>query len=278
MRTDAVVCWLLSVSACTVMGAPGEWDLVECRDGLDNDRDGLIDCADSDCWAFTCPDRPFAPTAGQTAGAPTLAADSGASALDLDAGASAAPPSAAPPEQTPDAASSGACPGEDCDSGPACSGDDCSPAPTAELAGRYRVAVVSAVTPTRTLTSTCFDLTDLTCADDCSRSCLPDPYVVLMQNSLVRVGATEPKSDTALPTWSGESSEVTLTSAADVLTFHVWDADPPFGANTELFSCSPDLVLQVGTGMLSCSPPERVSFGPEPDVTYRVTARIERLP
>jgi hypothetical protein len=41
--------WALALS-CTVRGEG--ISIYECRDGIDNDRDGLIDCADAACGAY----------------------------------------------------------------------------------------------------------------------------------------------------------------------------------------------------------------------------------
>ncbi|MDI7269816.1 MAG: hypothetical protein QME96_17640, partial [Myxococcota bacterium] len=51
--------------AATARATTFENTAAACRDGLDNDADGHVDCADQDCWEFVfCrPAVPPAPTA-----------------------------------------------------------------------------------------------------------------------------------------------------------------------------------------------------------------------
>jgi len=289
-RLRLIDCVALTLfAACTTVSSHGEWDPLECGDGLDNDGDGKIDCDDPDCWAFRCGSA--APKA-TTGGRPGAAVSSGAGGHDdgadgLDSGsvgvsrdAQTATTTTKPYEGTarPDAgrdaaqdANRGCDPNDpDCDSGVGCGSGECGPSPS--FAGKYILEVRSAVVPDRMLGGLCVD-PDLRCGlgvcNDCER---PDPYVVVMQNNVVRLGQTSARQDTQTPTWTDARFPIELREPSDTLTFHVWDED--LLTRREIFSCTPKLPNPLPDGELSCEPPSRLVVAPGPSGPYKVVARI----
>lgn len=280
MRCSGVVVLAFSVSwmfACQ-RDPPGEWDPVQCRDGKDNDGDRLADCLDPDCWAFACGAEPAPPS-------PAPAAGSGGAPLPFDAGTPAQPQvdaslpptfpdldsgveeDAGPMTSPPPAACSPS--GSSCATGQTCVNGSCKPI---DITGNYVLEIVSAVLPSRMASGGCYD-PDVWCAiGACDGTCLPDPYVVVTKNSVVRVGTTGTLPDTVRPKWSSARFELALTDS-DKLVFAVWDNGL---INSSVFSCSPDLLLQLPSGMLSCSPPSRAAADAGPSTTYEVVARISK--
>lgn len=270
--------WLFS-AACAGY-TRGEWDARQCSDGIDNDADGRIDCADPDCWAYACQHaaRDAAVAQGGNAGvdlppasvstAGMLAAGSGGRVslpeLDDAGGGNTSEPDDADAglSSAPECSSAR---GDDCGIGRECIGGKCQ---TVDITGKYALTITSAVVPVRTSLGACFD-TDVWCAlGACDGTCQPDPYVVVTKNSVVRVGSTTTQTDTTNPKWTGGSLDIQL-STGDTLLFGVWDADT-FG-NAEMFSCSPELQAQIRSGTLHCAPTTRS------DGTYEVNASITRL-
>jgi hypothetical protein len=274
----AALAALLMSAGCSV-ARPGEWDPAQCRDGLDNDGDGLVDCADADCWAFACGPGKAGGLAGAEAG-------SGGQRALVDAGpppityvdARVLPPpfqdndagdlgeDAGPPPSTTGCGATHA----ECASDEECVGGQCVPG---SITGSYVLEVLSAVVPARTLTGTCWD-TDVFCALSCDGDCRPDPYVRVTKNSVLSVGATSSASDTTKPTWTNARFDVSLTDG-DTLVFGVWDSDM-LNLNMDMYSCSPDLATQVPTGMLRCTAAARATIPPGADGAYEVLARITR--
>jgi hypothetical protein len=272
----------LAFSVCSVLSAcrlepPGEWDPLQCRDGQDNDGDGLIDCLDPDCWAFQCsldqPPPSGIPEAG-SGGARSMTDASvhldAASTPDArlpppvlgedDAGGEDAGPGTLPPAAACSPTSGG------CERGQTCVDGICKPI---DIAGKYVLEVVSAVVPDRMPSGVCYD-PEVWCAIGPCDACLPDPYVVVTQNGVVRVGTTTTIADTLKPKWTNARFDLTLSNS-DKLVFGVWDSDGLI--NSDIFSCSPDLLRQVPTGTLSCSPPSRTDAGTS---MYEIVATISK--
>jgi hypothetical protein len=272
----ASILWLFS----TACAAPphGEWDPRQCSDGVDNDADGRIDCADPDCWAYACAGRMRDAGVAQGGSAGSDMSGSGAALGGMHAAGSGGRTSlpdledaGGTPLQPDDDAGVTPMPecsatrADDCGTGRECISGRCQPV---DISGRYVLSIVSALVPARNSLGACFD-PDVWCAlGACDGSCQPDPYVVVTKNSVARVGATSTQTDTTAPKWTGVKLEVQL-GAGDSLLFGVWDADT-FG-NAELFSCSPQLQAQIRSGNLRCSPSTRT------DGSYEVIAKITRL-
>jgi hypothetical protein len=266
----AVTC----ATACSV-NPRGEWDALQCNDGLDNDGDGLIDCDDPDCWAFVCKQAPAPKDAGVDASHPVHDAalvepsDSGSLAippvLDEDSGPMSRPDSGTPPPSC--TTNEPACP-----KGTECVDGVCKPI---AIAGDYTFTIVSAVVPEQSQTGVCYDF-DATCPPlllSCG-ICQPDPFVVIYKNGVDRVAETNHRINTRTPDWSDQSFKITLLEG-DRLDFAVWDWDPFY--NTRIFICTPDL-RDLPTGMLQCSPSSSMTIEPGHEGPYKVLARAKKLP
>lgn len=181
---------------------------------------------------------------------------------DDDAGEEDAGPGTLPPAAACSPTSGG------CERGQTCVDGICKPI---NIAGNYVLEIVSAVVPDRMPSGVCYD-PEVWCAIGPCDACLPDPYVVVTQNGVTRLGTTPTISDTLKPKWTNARFDVTLTNS-DKLVFGVWDSDGLI--NSDMFSCSPDLLLQVPTGTLRCSPASR-SGADAGSSMYEVVASISK--
>jgi hypothetical protein len=268
--------WLVvTVVACNV-SPPGEWDSLQCADGIDNDADGKIDCDDPDCWAFVCAGRPSGvPEAGHPE-PPRIDAsvplpDSGGIISEP------LPPPVLPfddagPGPDDDAGTPVSCiDGWTCSPGESCVDGMCRPI---DITGDYTLEVVSARVPPRSVTGVCYDF-DLPClpGTDCP-GCDPDPYIVVTKNGVTTVGTTAVRNNTETPTWTTEKFDLSLKNG-DRLDFAAWEYDSPIG-KTRMFSCSPDL-LQLASSMLSCSPAANTTIEPATGTRFEIVAKIRMV-
>jgi hypothetical protein len=277
-RPSVAIPWLGALfalfAACNI-NPQGEWDPLQCKDGKDNDGDGLIDCADPDCWAFVCDPPPSASTdAGMDTSPPIRDAamsepkDSGWLPLtppiaDDDSGMMSVADAGAPPRCAINEVT--------CPAGNECVDGVCKPS---AIAGNYTITVVSAVVPEKTLTGVCYDF-DVSCPPILACGiCQPDPYAVILQNGVKTVGTTNHRINTRTPNWADQSFKMTLQEN-DRLELQVWDWDPFY--TTKIFICSPDL-RDLPTGMLQCWPNPSMTVDQGTDGAYTVIARVKKLP
>jgi hypothetical protein len=266
---------LAVVAAACNINPHGEWDLLQCSDDKDNDGDGLIDCADPDCWAFVC-DKPRAASkdAGMNPSPPMR--DAGMSEPEDGGWLPLTPPIAdddSGMQSVADASTPARCAiGEvPCPTGSECVDGVCKPS---GIAGNYTITVVSAVVPERSQSGVCYDF-DVACPLILScGNCQPDPYAVVFQNSVKMVAITNHRVNTRTPNWEDQSFPLTLHDG-DRLELQVWDWDPYY--MTKIFFCSPDL-HDLPTGMLKCSPKPSTTIPAGTDGDYNVMARVTKLP
>jgi len=270
------ILWLLSCSGACRITPHGEWTAAECSDGLDNDGDQRIDCADPDCWAFSCQAADATPPdAGYDAGA----APHDAAAPDAMPHDAMRPP---PPVEIEDAgpvstdedsaAAEPDCRSDSslCKAGEVCMAGVCQLPSTA---GDYMIQIVSAAVPARNPGGVCYD-PDLFCPPTCV-GCDPDPSVSILKNGVVMIGLpTTPKTDTETATWNEASYKVSLSNS-DTLEFIAWDDD--ILVSSRIFSCSPDLE-QLPSGTLRCSPTKGMTIAPSNGEVFEVVAHVMKLP
>lgn len=183
LRAVATFVCLWIVAACGPTAVGGELTWSACRDGIDNDLDGRIDCLDSDCRAVPC-----------------IGTDSGPAEAGVDANVADA--------------SSEEC-ATACVAGEQCRNQRCQVVLPASL----RIEVLSVDGPGRLdgLFSRCLD----SAPEDCGLAglelrcsgCLPDPYVRVdieqpQRDGTVRtttIGKTRPQYDTEFASWNDEN-------------------------------------------------------------------------
>jgi hypothetical protein len=237
---------------------------VACHNGMDDDHDGLWDCADPDCFgAAACGTHP-----SMDAGAKTKLVDMdatpGAGGANIDAGGSAAfvPIDAAADEDggATRMLDATVAPPPPCD--PACAIDqECIDHKCQGVAvktpGEYTLTIVSVVAPDQSYTSACYDYPcdkPLSFVGIGLCPCPVDPYVVVV---LVSAGKEVMRFMTPVvtddPNATFPPTPFTLQlMQGDVLRFEVWDHDDPPNPDDKLFDCKPDLT-NVMPGPLSCS-------------------------
>jgi hypothetical protein len=282
---------LLALAAATAAAASsctstpvGEFTAEACTDGEDNDRDGLYDCDDPDCWAL-CPVRGNVEIGDASSSDPPDAAPDAMSKPVPDSGkptsiheddAGVEPMDAAMPDDD-----GGALPDPcKCPQGQSCIDGQCRPNPSPTIAGMYTLRVTSALVPLGPDNDHCFDysgacLMKLPFVCDCQR---PDPYVVVLQNKTVLSKATTPEvRDTVNAQWTAAPSVVVTLKATDTLTFRAFDWDG-LGQDQPIFDCMPDLsVLSMGADALSCIPRPGATATPPADASYSITASFVRV-
>jgi hypothetical protein len=265
----------VTAAACTIT-PHGEWDPKQCSDGIDNDGDQLIDCADPDCWAFVCK-QPG--TSRLDAGPDAALAARDAMPFDARAADTGAPSMSRDPDDSggasgDDATTANCGPGlAECGAGDECVQGICQ---AIEITGTYSIQILSATVPPRTLAGDCHDPDLVACSirQDCSLDiCDPDPYVVVTKNGVVNLGKTQFRNNTTKPTWTDENIRAALQNG-DRLEFAVWDWDGV--TSMKIYACSPDL-SKLRTGMLRCSPPPSTISKPPAGETIEVVAAVVKL-
>jgi C2 domain len=257
LLTCAAISALL-LGACGVT-VRGELTALECRDGVDNDRDGLSDCQDSDCWVYfeSCPDagntlgNVTGKDGGSQAGQGGLPPGSDASGwVPDDAGNFPSVPAdaAVPPQCGVDG-------GLVCDTKETCVLGAC--VPKTATGNSYVLRIPSAFIPDQSPGTICFDTVGTTGVCSVSPAflcgnCKPDPYVVTTLNE-VMVAKTSVATDTVAPAWSDPGFEVTL-EPGDVLRFTVLDSDPLTGNDAVIFWCSPKIEVFQTASAIQCPP------------------------
>lgn len=182
----AILC-ALSLPACARGGsALSELSWAACRDGIDNDLDGLPDCADPDCRAIPCVD------AGDADAATADAAQADAS----DAAAEDCDPACLP--------------------GEVCTNHQCAiPLPTS-----LRIEILMMDGPSASAILTCFDFAGGDCGllGTCG-NCPPDPYVRVDVEEPRPGGGLPVVTTIARTTWARD------TELADWSDGNRWDLD-----------------------------------------------------
>lgn len=238
----AILCALPLAACAPARDALSELSWAACRDGIDNDLDGLPDCADPDCRAIPCVDA---------GGADAATGDAAHADASMDAAADCVPA---------------------CAPGEICNDHQCS----IPLPAMLRIEILSMDGPSTNAILTCFDFAGGECglAAPCS-VCPPDPFVRVdverprpgggspMTTTIAR---TTPKEDTEIASWGDDDRleldlNPVLLQPQDNLLLVAVDADgtresPPDEIGDDLmFECPvPAASLRMGPQRCAITP------------------------
>lgn len=254
-----ITCVVLSCMGCVSSDRAGEVSEFECRDGEDNDHDGMKDCADPGCrGTLECLQSALEPSGGN---GPTLKVDSGQTNVPHDADASkndggtsnTLDASDSIPDGGPsDGAMPNACPTGVCASGKICEDGTC--VPGAKLGAspvNVHITIKRAEVPWARLEFGRQILFDFGDSGSWAVGGGPDPYIVILLKShdanLLELWQSTLRQDTFAGLWNEPGIDVELTGD-DELVFEARDYDGLLDSERiyeSIFSCSPGFPASI---------------------------------